>query len=457
MDEALRHATAAEIRAWYAAGELSPTEFTRATLALLAEREPVLHAFVTVTADLAMDQARRAERRIRELGAAAWDRRPLLGVPVSVKDLTPTAGVRTTRGSLRTARWIPEVDAPAVTRLKDAGAVLVGKTTTSEGGWSAGTVNQVGPAAANPWDPTRSAGGSSGGAAAATAAGIGVAALGTDGAGSIRVPAAFCGVVGYKPTFGRAPYVPVSPEGLSHIGPLARDVATAGLVARVISGPHPDDPLSTVPPVPAAFSDTARVAWLRWPVDSTEPERVAHAAASALAGDMSEVDIPFADPYDVLVTILAGFDAGQDEADDALSDPHRMRVVAHGRTLTAADLARAISRRTVLCQAVDRLLAEFDILAMPTVWIEPFPVDAWRPDPGDDLGWLAWCRAAYPFNLTGHPAISLPAGFTTAGYPVGLQLVARRGADEDLLRVAEQFEADRPWRGRDPRKDKVRR
>ncbi|MGH3859782.1 amidase [Actinokineospora sp.] len=459
MDEALRNATAAEIKAWYATGELSPTELAGATLALLVDLEPTLHAFVTVTTEMAMNQARHAERRIRELGRAAWDGHPLLGIPLSIKDLTPTAGVRTTRGSANTVRWIPDRDAPAVARIKQAGAVIIGKTTTSEGGWSAGTVNPIGPPAANPWDPRRSAGGSSGGAAAATAAGIGVAALGTDGAGSIRVPAALCGVVGFKPTFGRAPYVPVSPEGLSHIGPIARDVATADVVATVISGPHPHDPFSTPPPPAPEFTDRPRVAWLRWPVEPTEPERVARAAAATLAAEVSEVDIPFADPYADLVTILAAFDACQDEADDAASDPHRMRVVRHGRTLTAADLARATTRRAALRQSVDRLLVEFDVLAMPTVWIEPFAVDAWRPDDGEDrdgLGWLAWCRAAYPFNLTGHPAISVPAGFTAAGYPVGMQLVARHGADENLVRLAEQFEQHRPWRGRDPRKDRVR-
>ncbi|HEX6340921.1 amidase [Umezawaea sp.] len=443
----LRYAGAAQLRAHYSNREVSPTEHVRSTLDLLERAQSELHAFTTVTADLALAQAAEAERLILAHGQEAWHGRPLLGVPVSVKDLTPTAGVRTTRGSLLCADWVPDRDAPAVARLRAAGAALLGKTTTSEFGWSAGTVNRVTGSVANPWDRTRSAGGSSGGAAAATAAGIGVAALGTDGAGSIRIPAAFCGVVGYKPTFGHVPYVPLSPEGLSHLGPLARDVATARLVAEVIAGPHPDDPLSVVRPPRRPAPDRVRVAWLRWPGEtggSAEVESIARDAAAEL-GDVVEVDLPFTDPYPHLVTILAAFDAGQRPEDDALSDPFRLRVVEHGRRLGAADLAHALTERQRLVQHVDALMERFDVLASPTAWIEPFAVDRWRPDTGADLDWLAWCRAAYPFNLTGQPAVSVPAGFTAAGLPVGLHLAGRRHEDDLVLDLAERIENARPW------------
>ena len=459
--EILRYATAAQLRATYAAGEVSPTEYVRATLDLLDAREPTLHAFLTVAADVALAAAAEAERLIMSLGDAAWDGRPLLGVPVSVKDLTPTAGIRTTRGSLRYAGWIPDVDAPAVARLRTAGAVLIGKTTTSEFGWSASTVNRLAPPASNPWDPRRSAGGSSGGAAAATAAGVGVAALGTDGAGSIRVPAAFCGVVGFKPTFGRVPYVPVSPEGLSHLGPLTRDVATAQLVTQVISGPHPGDPLSAAWPGEAAPPPRPlRIGWLELGGADSETASIARSAAGALDGILAEVPSAFPDPYPQLVTILAAFAAAeQPVADDELSDPARCEVVRHGRGLLAADLARALAERIVLRERLDGLMERFDLLAMATVSIEPFAVDMWRPDaPADpaDLGWLGWCRAAYPFNLTGQPAISLPAGFTRSGCPVGLQLVGRRHEDALVLRAARRFEQARPWRDEYLRKDERR-
>lgn len=453
MDDTLRYATALEVRALYARRELSPVEHTREVLALLDRTQPELHAFLTVSADVAMAAAGRAERLIGSLGEAAFEAHPLLGLPVSVKDLTPTAGVRTTRGSLRHADWVPGTDAPAVARLRDAGAVLVGKTVTSEFGWSAGTVNRLAPPAANPWDTTRSAGGSSGGAAAATAAGVGVAALGTDGAGSIRIPAAFCGVVGFKPTFGRVPYVPVSPEALSHLGPLTRDVATARLVAGVIAGPDNADPFSCAAPERPRPGRPVRIAWVNWP-GSTEIAEIARAAADALDGELEEIDLPFPDPYRHLVTILAAFDATFDPADAELFDPFRLRVAEHGATLTAADLAGALAARAALTQCVDRLMARFDVLAMPTAWIEPFAVDAWRPDPGGaDLDWLAWCRAAYPFNLTGQPAISVPAGRTPGGLPVGLQLAGRKHEDDLVLDVAARFELARPWRQDYPRKD----
>lgn len=462
MDDALRYASAGDLRAWFAAGELSPTEYTRLVLELADRTQSALHAFITITADLAQAQAAAAERLIRADGDAAWAGRPLLGVPVSVKDLTPVAGVRTTRGSRLHAGWVPDQDAPAVARLRAAGAVLIGKTVTSEFGWSAGTVNQIAPPAANPWDCSRSAGGSSGGAAAAVAAGAGVAALGTDGAGSIRLPASFCGVVGFKPTFGRVPYVPVSPEGLSHVGPLARDVATARLITEVITGPHPDDPLSmNVPAVRADPGGAVRIAWIRWTVaasdrDAAEAERIARAAAGAL-GDLTDTGVPFADPYPHLVTILAASEAATQRADDdAWSDPERLRVVAHGRRLSAADLNRAQAERVRLIRCLDRLMERFDVLAMPTAWIKPFPVTAWRPEPpsgSDGLDWLAWCRAAYPFNLTGQPAISVPAGFTADGLPTGVQLVARRHEDDLLLRVAAELERTQPWRQWYSRKD----
>jgi aspartyl-tRNA(Asn)/glutamyl-tRNA(Gln) amidotransferase subunit A len=457
MDDALRYASAADLRRWYASGQLSPVEYTGATLDLLAAEQPVLHAFVTVTADLALDQAARAERLIARDGEQAFAARPLLGIPMSVKDLTPVAGVRTTRGSLRSADWVPGTDAPAVARLRAAGAVLLGKTATSEYGWSAGTVSRVAPPVANPWDPRRSAGGSSGGAAAATAAGIGVAALGTDGAGSIRIPASFCGAVGFKPTFGLVPYVPVSPEALSHAGPLARDVATAELVTSVIAGPHPADPLSAPPPAlarPAPGGRPVRVGWLRWPGPVTEADDLARAAAEE-AGQVTELDVPFDDPYPHLVTILAAFDAaGQRPADDELSDPARCQVTAHGRGLSAAELAAALTARALLTQRLNAVMERFDLLAMATVSAEPFAADQWRPDPaGPPLGWLAWCRAAYPFNLTGQPAISVPAGFTASGLPAGLQLAGRRHEDSVVLAAARRVEQARPWLPAYPRKD----
>ncbi|HEY9474962.1 MAG TPA: amidase family protein, partial [Mycobacteriales bacterium] len=279
------------------------------------------------------------------------------------------------------------------------------------------------------------------------------------------------GVVGLKPTFGHIPYVPLSPEGLSHLGVLARDVDTAALLAAVMAGPDPEDPLSAPRPVdPRDPPRPVRIGWLGRD-DPSEVDRTVHAATRVLAGlghHIEEIDVPFADPYPHLVTIVATAEAAAESAEqpagqsgerpifDGLADPARLRVAAHGRRLSAVDLMRAQTERLLLIRCLDRVMERFDLLAMPTVSIEPFPVHAWRPDPttGDEMDWLAWCRSTYPFNLTGQPAICLPAGFTVAGQPVGLQLVGRRGEDSLLLDVSGQFERASPWRWSYPEKDR---
>ncbi|MCB5906282.1 amidase [Streptomyces pinistramenti] len=455
MDDSLRHTDTVGLRRLYETGALSPTAFLQDTLDLIDAQQPSLGAFVTVAADQARAAAAEAEARIRALGAAAWDEQPLLGVPVSVKDLTATRGLRTTRGSLRLRDATPDEDAPAVARLRKAGAVILGKTTTSEGGWSAATVNRLGPAAANPWDTSLSAGGSSGGAAAAVAAGLGIAATGTDGAGSIRIPAAFCGVVGFKPTHGRIPYVPHCPDRHSHLGPLTRTVADAGLLADVMTGADPRDPDSYSArhggqlPVPAR---PLRIAWIETPGPAaadhlTAPQRAAVQALADEGHRIERIPLPFDDPYPALVTILAAAEAaGSPPEHDAWADPERLRIVEHGRRLGAADLVHAEAARGGLRTQLAACTDRFDLLAMPTLTVEPFPVDAWRPADGnhDPLSWLAWAPAAYPFNLAGMPALSLPVGLSARGLPVGLQLAAAPGHDALVLHVAREIERSLP-------------
>ncbi|MFI1968732.1 amidase [Streptomyces cinnamoneus] len=464
MDDALRYLDTAGLRRLYAARQLSPVEFTEDTLALIADLDPALGAFVTVAADRALAEAARAEERVLRLGEAAWEGRPLLGVPLSVKDLTATEGIRTTRGSLALRDAVPGQDAPAVARLRRAGAVVLGKTTTSEGGWSAGTVNRLGPAAANPWDLSRSAGGSSGGAGAAVAAGLGIAGTGTDGAGSIRIPAAFCGVVGFKPTHGRVPYVPHCPDRLAHLGPLARTVDDAELLLRVMAGPDARDPDSLLPPHdPPAGDGPLRIAWIEGLTapGSTGPADRQRAAVERLAAaghHVEEIPPPFGDAYPALVTLLAAAEAAASPAaDDALADPARLAVVRHGRTLSAVQLVRAEAERAELTGKLASCLERFDVLAMPTVPVPPFAVDAWHPDApayDDPLAWLSWAPAAFPFNMAGLPAVSVPAGFGPEGLPVGLQLAAARHHDALVLRVAKEVERANPWRDAHPGKDR---
>jgi aspartyl-tRNA(Asn)/glutamyl-tRNA(Gln) amidotransferase subunit A len=425
--------------------ERTVVEHVEATLARIAAAEPELGAFVTVAGDEVRGAAADADAAIRTLGPAAWLGRPLLGVTVAVKDLIRTADLPTGRGSARPDDG-PRADAPSVARLRAAGALVVGKTTTSEGGWSASTVGRVAPPTANPWAPDRSAGGSSGGSAAAVAAGLCDAALGTDGAGSIRIPAAFCGVVGFKPSYGRVPYVPTCADRLAHVGPLTTGVADAAELMTVIAGPHRDDPDSAVAAVPVPPPDRPlRIGWLEFPGTTKAVRDTSERIWPALRSHHVEpVETPFPDPYPALVDIIAAAEAaGTAEADEPLCDPDRLAVVRYGRTVTGADVLRAEAARTALRVRLAAVFERYDLLAMATVPIEPFARTAIGPRWATGLSWLAWAPAAYPFNLTGQPALSLPVGNTDAGLPVGVQLVGPPGADDLVLSVAAAVEARR--------------
>ncbi|MER5510705.1 amidase family protein [Streptomyces sp. NPDC002766] len=429
-------------------GELSALEHTTAVLAAAREHD-TLDAYVAVAGEEALRAATRADALIRERGADAWRTWPLLGVTVSVKDLLQTRDLPTVRGSLL-PNDRPRQDAPAVARLRAAGAVVVGKTATSEYGWSACTLSRVAPPVRNPHDPRLTAGGSSGGAAAAVAAGLCDAALGTDGAGSIRIPAAFCGVVGYKPTLGRIPYVPNSADRLAHQGPLARTVADAALLAHVMAGPHPADPDSALGSLDAPRADRGlRIGWIDYDTTTDEVRHVAAHARLALAGQghlLEDVEVRCERLYPALVDLLAASEAaGARPEDDQWADPGRLEVIRHGRTLGAADVIRAEEVRQNLRATLRTVMDHYDVLAMATVPVEPFAYDAiappWAADPRD-LRWLAWAPAAYPFNMTGQPALSLPAGLTRAGLPVGVQLVGPVGGDDLILSLAGRLESD---------------
>lgn len=428
-------------------GELSAVEHTTAVLD--AVRADTLDAYVAVAGEEALRAAVRADARIRELGADAWHTLPLLGVTVSVKDLLQTRDLPTARGSLL-PNGRPREDTPAVARLRAAGAVVVGKTATSEYGWSASTVSRAAPPTRNPYDPSLTAGGSSGGAAAAVATGLCDGALGTDGSGSIRIPAAFCGVVGYKPSLGRIPYVPNSADRLAHQGPLARTVADAALLGKVMAGPHPGDPDSGLGSLDAPRTGRVlRIGWIEYEGTSDEVRRVTGQARLALRGQghlVEDVEVRCSRLYPALVDLLAASEAaGARPEDDEWADPGRLEVIRHGRTLGGADVIRAEEVRQGLRATLRTVMDHYDVLAMATVPVEPFAADAigpaWAADPRD-LRWLAWAPASYPFNMTGQPALSLPAGLTRSGLPVGLQLVGPVGGDDLVLRLAGHLESD---------------
>jgi aspartyl-tRNA(Asn)/glutamyl-tRNA(Gln) amidotransferase subunit A len=443
-----------ETREFLRQGHSTVAGHVESVLAAIGEADPGLGAFVAVAGDEALREARAADDAIGRLGPAAWRDRPLLGVPIGVKDLIQTQDLPTTRGSLlENSR--AKVDAPAVARLRAAGAIVIGKTATSEYGWSACSVSRVAPSTRNPWAPHLSAGGSSGGSAAAVSAGLCAAALGTDGAGSIRIPAAFCGVVGFKPSFGRVPYVPACPERLAHLGPITKSVADAAELTAVLAHPHPDDPDSGVGAVgPAGDSvddpATLRIGWLEFPGTTPEVRAVSERVwplLTALGHRLDRIDVPFADPYPSLVDILAATDAaGTAPGDEERCDQGRVSVVRYGRTLSGAAVMRAEEVRLALRTRMRWVMDRYDLLAMATVPIGPFGFDAigpaWAADP-DSLQWLAWSPATYPFNLTGQPALSLPVGNTSAGLPVGVQLVGPFGGDALVLSAASGLEAAR--------------
>jgi aspartyl-tRNA(Asn)/glutamyl-tRNA(Gln) amidotransferase subunit A len=427
--------------------ELSVLDHVQSTLSDIMERDH-LGAFVAVAGQEAIRAAEAADARIAELGSDAWRNMPLLGVTVSVKDLLQTKDLPTTRGSLL-PNDRPRQDAPAVARLRAAGAVVVGKTTTSEYGWSAATVGRIAPPTTNPYDPHLTAGGSSGGAAAAVADGLCEGSLGTDGSGSIRIPAAFCGVVGYKPSYGRVPYFPTGADRLAHQGPLARSVADAALLAQVIVGPHPNDPDSGLGSLDAPREGRAlRVGWIEYEGTSAEVRRVTEAARDVLAAQghrIEHVAVRCDNIYPALVDIFAASEAATTSPEDEQwCDSGRLEVVRHGRTVSGAAVMRAEEVRQGLRATLRSVMDRYDLLAMATVPVEPFEAHAigptWAAD-ARDLLWLAWAPASYPFNMTGQPAVSLPAGLTRAGLPVGLQLVGPVGADDLVLTVARDLEA----------------
>jgi aspartyl-tRNA(Asn)/glutamyl-tRNA(Gln) amidotransferase subunit A len=444
--------------------QVSPVELTQAVLYAIDEQDPVLNAFVTVDGDLALLQARQAEAAVlagKQLG-------PLHGVPVSIKDSFAVRGLRTTFGSKIFAGAVADEDAPLVERLRRAGAVILGKTTMPEFAWKAVTDSPLSGITRNPWNPAYSPGGSSGGAAAHVAAGLGALAIGTDGGGSIRIPAAFTGIYGLKPTFGRVPAYPSSAfDALSHPGPLTRTVADAALLLSVIAGPHCADRLS-LEAQPADYTGRLaegvkglRIAWSpNFGFARVDPQ-VATAASEAahvfteLGAHVEEVIPEFGDSTELYrVFLQVGAAASIAEylpQREAELDPGLVNVARAGMALSALDFARAQRERHRFYDRVRRFFAHYDLLLSPTVPILPLPAGHNAPDPhslGED--WISWSPFTFPFNLTQMPAASVPASCSHDSLPIGLQIVGRRLADLTVLQASAAFEEARPWTHRWP-------
>jgi aspartyl-tRNA(Asn)/glutamyl-tRNA(Gln) amidotransferase subunit A len=416
---------------------VSAADLTRDALARIEATQPALNAFVTVTADLALKQAAAADAGTAE--------GPLAGVPVAIKDLVDVAGVPTSMGSLVHQGRVADADSPLVARIRAAGAVMIGKTTTSEYGWKGESGNRVNGPAHNPWRHGLTAGGSSGGSAAAVAAGVVRMAQGGDGAGSIRIPASFCGVFGLKPTVGLVPTVPGS--GLSAQGPIARTVADAALLLDVMAATSHSASLEEgVEGVRAAWS--ADLGYAAVEADVLDVAAAAARRLPELGLRLEDADPGLDDPWPIVDPIWAWNQAqDEDPAKCDLADPGRWEVVERGLRMTAADHAAALEEKARYTAAMDAFFERHDLLVTPTMPCPPFRAGADQPGwvAGRPTEYLSWTAFTYPFNVTGQPAASMPCGRDSDGLPVGLQIVGRRGEDALVLRAARAFERAFPW------------
>ncbi|MFT2020045.1 amidase [Streptomyces sp. 796.1] len=434
----------------YAARTVSPVEVVRAVLDRIATIQPLVNAFTRVDAEEALHAAGES--------AARWARgepRGLLdGVPVSVKDMLLLRGGPTLRGSLTLPVRGPWAeDAPAVARLREHGAVFLGKTTTPEFGWKGVTDSPKDGVTGNPYDPALTSGGSSGGSAAAVAWGAGPLSLGTDGGGSVRIPASFCGVFALKPTYGRVPLYPASPFGtLSHVGPITRDAADAALLMAVISGPDWRDWSQAAPQVDdfrAAIDQPLaglRVAFAPTIGGARVDPQVAAAVRRAvtlladLGAVVEEADPGFADPVEAFHVLwfsgAARVVQPLDAEHRALLDPGLREVCAQGAAYSALDYLAAVDARMALGREMGRFHSRYDLLVTPTLPIPAFAAGVEVPPGWPGRRWTGWTPFTYPFNLTQQPAATLPCGLTAGGLPIGVQLVAARHADALVLRAA---------------------
>jgi len=463
MTTDLTQCSADELIALYRSGQTSPVEATQAVLSRIERLNPQLNAFCLLDADAALSSARASQSRWQAHRSSGAPVGELDGVPTSIKDLILTRGWPTLRGS-RTIdpRQAWDVDAPATARLREAGAVLLGKTTTPEFGCKGETNSPATGITRNPWNSACTPGGSSGGTAAAVAAGLGPLSVGTDGAGSVRIPAAFCGNVGLKPSFGRVPAYPLSPFGtVAHLGPHTMSVRDAALMMNVLKQPDARD-WTALPPdatdftvgledgirgLRIAYSPTLGYARNVHPEIAAAVE-VAVRQLQALGAHVEQVDPGFEDPLEITTglwflgahTVWSGLTPEQ----QAVTDPDFRAEAELGAQLTALQIQQLNQRRGVLGSHMRQFMQRYDLLVTPSVAIPAFEARAAGSVPMDPQAMLGWTPFSYPFNLTQQPAISVPCGLTRAGLPMGLQIVGPMFGDALVLRAARAFESVQP-------------
>jgi len=448
--------------------DISPREAVEAVLGRIEKINPKVNAYCTVVPEMAREAALQAEEKV----ARGEPLGPLHGIPFSVKDLSLTRGVRTTFGSKVFEHFVPQEDSLIVERMKNAGAILIGKTNTPEFGAGANTYNFVFGATRNPWKLSHTCGGSSGGSAVALACGLGPLATGSDLGGSLRIPAAFCGVVGFRTTAGLIPHFPtiLAYDNLAVEGPMARTVRDVAFMLSVIAGEDPRAPIS-FPSDPRAFRsavDSPKIRGLKaaWspdlkiiPVDREVREIAGRAARrfTELGCAVEEADPDLRGVREIIyvtrsLRMLASH-ADLLEKWREKMNPNLVWNIEQGFTLTPQRIAEAEKERTNLYSRVHEFFNRFDLLLTPTVAVPPFPVEMSYPQEinGKPLeNYTDWFLLTYAITLTGHPVISIPCGFTQEGFPVGLQIVGRKLAETTVLKAAAAFEALSPWQDKRP-------
>jgi amidase/aspartyl-tRNA(Asn)/glutamyl-tRNA(Gln) amidotransferase subunit A len=441
----------AALRAGYAAGKFSPMEVAGAALDRADVINPKFHAFTLIDHDGALTAARDSETRWRR----GEPKSPIDGVPVTIKDIVRVKNWPTTYGSKTAVAGLGADDAPAVAAWRDAGAVLIGQTTTPEFGWKAVTDSPRYGATRNPWNPSLTPGGSSGGAAVAAATGAAVVHLGTDGGGSIRIPAAFTGICGIKPSFGRVPAYPASAFGtLAHIGPMARDIADlqAGLAAmsrRDVRDWHQAPDPTLAPPAEISLAGQRFGVWRAAPGVKPGPavEAAFDAALEKLAAAgaiVEPITLPTENLMEIFETLWFTGAANRLRAvPDSLHqliDPGLREIAAIGTAYSGVDIIAAGTARAEFGAALDRLLEAFDALVSPAVAVEPFAAGLLVPENAEAKYWHQWAGFSFPINLSQHPACVLPCGPAASGPPPAIQFIGARMGDAALLDTAKAFE-----------------
>ena len=448
--------------------KISSLEATENFFQRIDQLDSQLNSYLTLCRDQALADARAADEAVQkgsELG-------PLHGVPISIKDLELTKGVTTTMGSAWFRDRVPDMDSIVVERVKASGAIILGKTNTPEFGLSGTTENKLGEPCRNPWNTERTPGGSSGGAAAALAAGLCSLSMGTDGGGSIRIPASFTGLFGIKPTQGRVPryggYGRPAANHFSQSGPITRTVADSALLLQVVAGPDSRDVTSIRQPAPdfsAGLADGVKGLRLAWSSDygfaAVDPEviQVTERAAKLFAGmgaTVEDANLKLDDPFDTFWNIFATasytsyghlFDEGRNELTD-----YGVTSMEHGRTVTGADLSRAIYDVDRLGRQMEEFFDDFDLLISPTMAVPAFPIKQ-RPSVigGREVDpFWGFVPFTYLINITGQTAASVPCGYSSDGMPIGLHIIGPKGSEAKVLQASAAFEQAQPWAGKRP-------